>query len=631
MSPQNLFTATASLALFTAGLATSASADLISDTYNSSSSYDVELSNMPDFDQVRSGLPSSSAGRPGGNYCVPTALTNLLGYIGTHGFPAIGLTAADWENEEDYSLVTTNISNMGALCNTGATTGTTHMDSYNGFSYFVNARCPGTFTITENLATNTTGPTLRSISENNANGAISEFCYGLYDRLGTDVWGRNVLQRNGGHAVTFVRGYRNGSNREIGYSDPDDSTDSTTQSTFSETSFDIDPYEFVYANSLFSAGVKGDRTGSRIMRTDGGRYRMIDSVIHARPRACYNWESSESGWRIIFWDGFADWTMSDAFLAGPSTPHLSDFTIGPMNNCIWFLDRNPADNSPNSQVKKIRLSNQEVSSYDLPHSATKLAFARDHSLIVLGARLLSRVHPFSEGSDQAPAPLTIGLADDADQMVMDDTSDSLWLMDSQAGFVTQLPQKLDEPGRAYAMPQSDTHIKRFAATGNPDVPLALIDADGQVMLCKADIETQQLVIVENFMVEIHGDEDQPFSGIQFNDEGHLLVFSDAGMDTYEPTANGWHRGYLQSVIKGRSVMASSRTNFDAEIHGGEAWRSVPDTAPEAGDLDGDGVVAVDDLLLLLADFGSNGGAGDVNQDGTVGIDDLLILLGNWTS
>ena len=604
MSPRNVLNATASLALCTAGFVSSASGDLISDIYNSSSSYDVELSNMPDFDQRRLGL-----GGGGASHCVPTALTNLLGYMGTHGFPDIGLTAADWENEEDYNLVTTYISNMGILCDTSPTSGTGHMDSYYGFRYFVNARCPGAFTITENLATNTTGPTLRSISENNANGAISELCYGIYDRLGSDVWGRNVLQRNGGHAVTFVRGYRNGSIREIGYSDPDDDSADTTQSNFSETSFDIDAYSFVRANSLFNAGFKGDRNGSRIMRTDGGRYRVVDSVIHARPRSCYSWDSSESRWSMTIWDVLditGMWTMSDDFLHVPSTSDLSDFTIGPMNNCIWFLDRDPSDNSPNSQVKKIRLSNKEVSSYDLPHGATKLAFARDHSLIVLGARLLSRVHPLSEGSDQGPAPLTIGLADDADQMVMDDTSDSLWLMDAQAGFVTQLPQKLDEQGRAYAMPQNDRHIKRFAATGNPDVPLALIDADGQVMLCKADIETQQLVIVESFMVEIHGDEDQPFTSIQFNEEGQLMVFSNAGMDTYKATENGWvMAAELQSTMKGRSVMATSRTNFDAQIHGGEGWNSVPDTAPAAGDLDGDGVVAVDDLLMLLADFGSN--------------------------
>ena len=562
---------------------------------------------------------------------MPTALTNLLGYATSHGFPSVGVNAADWENEEDYSLITTIISNLGNLCNTGAFNGTSHMDAYDGMSYFLNARCPGCFTITENLATDSTGPTLRSISENNVNGAISEVSYGIYDHIGTDMWGRDVLERDGGHAVTFVRGYRSGSTREIGYNDPDNNSSSTTQSNFSERAYDVDAVPFVSASTLFGASFSGDRTGSRIMRTDGGHYRVIDGVIHVRPRSCYSWESSESGWRVVFWDGFAGWTLSENFMPGPPTSHLSDFTIGPLNNHIWFLNADPGDNNSPSKVKKIRLANQEVSSFDLPHGATKLAFARDHSLIVLGARLLSRVHPFSDSSENAPAPLTIGLADDADQMVMDDSSDSIWLMDAQAGFVTKLPQKLDQPGKAYAMPQSDTHIKRFAATGMPDVPLALIDADGQVMLCKADIETQQLVIVENFMVEIHGDEDQPFSGIQFNDEGHLLVFSDAGMDTYEPTANGWHRGYLQPVIKGRSVMASSRTNFDAEIHGGEGWRTAPDTAPADGDLDGDGVVAVDDLLILLGNFGNDNGEGDLNNDGIVGVDDLLLLLGNWTN
>ena len=53
----------------------------------------------------------------------------------------------------------------------------------------------------------------------------------------------------------------------------------------------------------------------------------------------------------------------------------------------------------------------------------------------------------------------------------------------------------------------------------------------------------------------------------------------------------------------------------------------------AGDLDGDGVVGVMDLMLLLGQFGPCSGScwADMDHDGMVGVTDLLILLGNWTA
>ena len=247
----------------TAALAGLSSADVVTSSYNSSSSYEFEVEHMPDFDQIRDGLDNDTNGDPGGMYCVPTSLTNLLGYIGNHGFPGAGPDSADWEAEEDYELVTTYISNMAGLSGTTGTGGTYHQPAYEAMAYFLNAREPGVFTVTENLATNTSGPTLRSIVDNDVNGAITSLCYGIYDDLGGDLWGRKVLKRNGGHCVTMVRGYRSGSNREIEYMDPDDSASETTQSTFNAEKFDVEEVQFVKASTLFGASFVGSRAGSR--------------------------------------------------------------------------------------------------------------------------------------------------------------------------------------------------------------------------------------------------------------------------------------------------------------------------------------------------------------------------------
>ncbi len=52
-------------------------------------------------------------------------------------------------------------------------------------------------------------------------------------------------------------------------------------------------------------------------------------------------------------------------------------------------------------------------------------------------------------------------------------------------------------------------------------------------------------------------------------------------------------------------------------------------APQLGDLDNDGTVSVNDLLLLLGAWGGTHSSADLDGDGTVSVTDLLLLLGNW--
>ena len=62
---------------------------------------------------------------------------------------------------------------------------------------------------------------------------------------------------------------------------------------------------------------------------------------------------------------------------------------------------------------------------------------------------------------------------------------------------------------------------------------------------------------------------------------------------------------------------------------------VPDDCQPCilADIDGDLVVSVPDLLLLLAQWGPCAPIclGDINVDGSVTVPDLLLLLANWGS
>jgi hypothetical protein len=51
--------------------------------------------------------------------------------------------------------------------------------------------------------------------------------------------------------------------------------------------------------------------------------------------------------------------------------------------------------------------------------------------------------------------------------------------------------------------------------------------------------------------------------------------------------------------------------------------------PCDGDVNGDGVVDVSDLLALLDAWGTSNTTADLNTDGIVDVEDLLVLLGDW--
>lgn len=51
--------------------------------------------------------------------------------------------------------------------------------------------------------------------------------------------------------------------------------------------------------------------------------------------------------------------------------------------------------------------------------------------------------------------------------------------------------------------------------------------------------------------------------------------------------------------------------------------------PWTADLNGDGAVAAEDVLILLEAWGTRGGPADLNDDGEVGSPDMALLLSNW--
>jgi hypothetical protein len=98
---------------------------------------------------------------------------------------------------------------------------------------------------------------------------------------------------------------------------------------------------------------------------------------------------------------------------------------------------------------------------------------------------------------------------------------------------------------------------------------------------------------------------------------HDMMYSAISGDGYHVVFNSmWH------------VMGDDDFDWSRHLY---LWVDTDAPAGPIGDLNGDGVVDVLDLLILLAAWGDCGDEcpADLNGDGVVDVSDLLILLSNW--
>ena len=113
-----------------------------------------------------------------------------------------------------------------------------------------------------------------------------------------------------------------------------------------------------------------------------------------------------------------------------------------------------------------------------------------------------------------------------------------------------------------------------------------------------------------------------------------LVFSPDGRDLY-------YAHHLPGVAGGlRRITLDCNDNGvpdDDDIESGLSddlnRNGVPDECDVVGDIDGDGVVGVGDLVLVILNWGPCGGSpcpGDVTGDGTVNVADLVFVILNWS-
>jgi 6-phosphogluconolactonase (cycloisomerase 2 family) len=111
--------------------------------------------------------------------------------------------------------------------------------------------------------------------------------------------------------------------------------------------------------------------------------------------------------------------------------------------------------------------------------------------------------------------------------------------------------------------------------------------------------------------------------------GDVEVLGDYLLITDESSAIDGVKGIYSFAIDSDGSFEAVADIYD--FGGVRPERIVPwDPPATVGDINGDGVVDVEDLLILLGDWGESGSDADLDGSGTVDVEDLLILLANWS-
>ena len=111
--------------------------------------------------------------------------------------------------------------------------------------------------------------------------------------------------------------------------------------------------------------------------------------------------------------------------------------------------------------------------------------------------------------------------------------------------------------------------------------------------------------------------------------GGLNMFSGGNVVSESDVDNVEHL-YIENLSPGAYVLEVKRVDsFSGSRVFSTSWL-FPEVDGIIGDLDGDGIVGVEDLLIVISEWGPcSGCVADIDGNGVVDVEDLLIVIANW--
>ena len=113
-------------------IAPSANADFVIKRWTSDTNYELSMTHLPDFDQLRTGLGACGTDPAGANFCMPTSIANLFAYIAQHGDSSVAPGDHDWMSSGYFATATSFINRLATEMSTDNCDGTNVSNGFRG-------------------------------------------------------------------------------------------------------------------------------------------------------------------------------------------------------------------------------------------------------------------------------------------------------------------------------------------------------------------------------------------------------------------------------------------------------------------------------------------------------------------
>lgn len=612
----------------------------------------VQLGFVPDFDQIRQGLPNN-----GYAVCVPTAALNWMAWLDTHGHPSLmPFPPTNWQSQSAFNNVSAAILEMAGYMGTDLTNGTDWGGYKDGAETWLDTYADADdFTVGYAATNGAYVPSSYWLWAMARSGYLTTITVGWYELKPYPFGAGNAWFRDGGHIVSLNGIICNQSGQpaaglQFRFRDPADDYydfDLTGQSQFSSAQ-----YSTTSVTARFTSKKTNPQASDFYQRTHyrvNGFAEFYSAVLpdHVAMFDGYGWIKPLGGYTTGI-NSLAVVTHDPnhlEYLAIPATQThaatqtyiIADLVQDPLSQEIVFLAR-LADGSPDRIIRALSPETGDVRSiHDFYAAPRRAAFDRFGNLYLLDGPRLARIDLPGVATFAAPHASVVPPAP-IDAIAYDDTHDLLYAYSGASNGVFVFPNHTRLPAAAFAA-QTPVFVPLPGAPLTGDVFIAVDPRDGCLWLTSRDSRTVSEYTIDTTtwvatLADAFTDPDLVgATGLEVSRGGRLYMTKAQIIAEYSQDSRGaWSRS-TQTAFAGLPSggifrLAIGRTNYTpGDI---DSFQIVPPIPDCLGDLDGDGVVAAGDLAILLGSWGPCGPcAADLNGDGVANAADLALLLGAW--